>query len=77
MTIRSIVPPVGANWTEWHRARDAEITHAALAWVGQLAARFERYASDFDATGRDIGLKLAEVYRGHAAELRERAKERR
>lgn len=25
MTIRSPVPPVGANHTEWHAARDAEV----------------------------------------------------
>lgn len=29
MTVRSPVPPAGANWTEWHAARDAELIKMA------------------------------------------------
>lgn len=39
MSIRSIVPPVGANWTEWHRDRDAELVRDAVERQQYVSAR--------------------------------------
>lgn len=64
MTIRSITPPPGEDWTKWHEARDGEVRAGALAEVKALGDKcFEgcKTESDHWACCEDFWLELEDM----------------